>query len=465
MKNFRKNIFLRWGIAPKFILAILFFSTLVTLILTLIQVYTGYKDGLESIDRSIIQIEGSYLDSIINDLWLSDTELLQTHLSGMMKLRDIQYIDVVSRHETLAKIGVFTEKHVVKKEFPLTYTYSNKTISLGKLRIHYTLDNLYERLKKSAISIILFQSIVIFLVSGFFFFIFYLLVARHLYALVDYSKSLRVKTLDTPFSLKLYKNSWGEDEFDILVRAINEMRMDLSESYSRLKVENSERLQAEKALKESEEEYRLLYQQAPVMLHNIDMEGRLTEVNEQWLKTLGYERGDVLGRCSIEFLTPESKQYAINLFPELYEKGLLKDTEYQFVTKQGDVRDVLLTAHMVNKFNDESFFNFEDVSVLDDNQVQYKQSSAWWSPLIRGTCKICAKPAISYANLKVKKFAIVPSASIPNEIKSNEVCCHGFYGSRDEDALDSSPKFRGFWSSQFMTLWYLVKGRYHQKST
>lgn len=104
-------------------------------------------------------------------------------------------------------------------------------------------------------------------------------------------------------------------------------------------------------LEESREAFRLLYQQTPVMLHNINTEGEITEVNERWIKTLGYQREEVIGKKSTDFLTPKSKQRAVEWFPILYKKQYLKDIENQFVTKTGEVRDTLLTAHMVKDTN------------------------------------------------------------------------------------------------------------------
>ena len=203
----KKESILQWGITQKIILSILLFSYLVTIVLTGIQLYIEYHAGLDTIKKSIRQIEESYLPGIIKTLWVSDTPLLNTQIDGMIKLGDVQYIDVVYEYETLAKTGVFTDEHVIMKELPLPYAYGNKTISLGTFRVIFTLKNLHSRLMKRAISIIISQSILMLLVSGFMFIIFYLLVARHLYALVNYTKALGVETLEKPFVLKRHKKN------------------------------------------------------------------------------------------------------------------------------------------------------------------------------------------------------------------------------------------------------------------
>ena len=110
-------------------------------------------------------------------------------------------------------------------------------------------------------------------------------------------------------------------------------------------VDVTRRKQAEAALRESEERYRSLYHHAPVMLHSIDPEGRLMSVNDYWLETLGYERDEVLGRTSVEFLTEASRRRAVEVdIPHCIKMGGARDLEYQMEKKNGEIIDVLLTA-------------------------------------------------------------------------------------------------------------------------
>ncbi len=107
----------------------------------------------------------------------------------------------------------------------------------------------------------------------------------------------------------------------------------------------TERKWAEEALRESEERYRSLYLNTPTMLHSIDQQGKLVSVSHQWLTTLGYEREEVIGRKSTDFLTDESRKYANEVvLPEFYKNGQIFEVCYQFVKKNGDVIDVSLSA-------------------------------------------------------------------------------------------------------------------------
>ncbi|WP_018700639.1 PAS domain S-box protein [Amorphus coralli] len=107
---------------------------------------------------------------------------------------------------------------------------------------------------------------------------------------------------------------------------------------------------AEEALIRSKERYRSLYNKTPVMLHSIDRNGRLLSISDFWLERLGYERDEVIGRKSSEFLTPESARKAIEeVLPVFMQTGTCKDVEYQMVTKTGEIVDILLSA--VSEYN------------------------------------------------------------------------------------------------------------------
>ncbi|WP_243374261.1 PAS domain S-box protein [Geotalea sp. SG265] len=105
------------------------------------------------------------------------------------------------------------------------------------------------------------------------------------------------------------------------------------------------RKRAEEKLRRSEERYRRLYNETPVMLHSIDQEGRLVSVSNCWLDTMGYERDEVLGRRTTDFLTEGCRRYAEDIvIPEFLRTGVCKEVPYQFVKKNGEIIHVLLSA-------------------------------------------------------------------------------------------------------------------------
>ena len=101
----------------------------------------------------------------------------------------------------------------------------------------------------------------------------------------------------------------------------------------------------ESALRESEKRYRSIYHNTPAMLHSIDTKGRLISVSDNWLDVLGYEREEVIGKKLTRFFTENSRNRAeTTVFPKFFKTGICKDISYQFVKKNGEIIDVLLSA-------------------------------------------------------------------------------------------------------------------------
>ena len=104
------------------------------------------------------------------------------------------------------------------------------------------------------------------------------------------------------------------------------------------------------ALKMITECYDVLFDQAPVMMHSINREGDLVKVNQRWLRTLGYEIDDTVGRLSVDFLTDESRVQANrDTLPLFWETGSARGVGYSMIQNSGQVLDVLLDAEMVDE--------------------------------------------------------------------------------------------------------------------
>jgi len=115
--------------------------------------------------------------------------------------------------------------------------------------------------------------------------------------------------------------------------------------YRRASQEIYQRKSAQKALRQSEERYRSIYHNAPAMLHSINDKGRLISVSDHWLKALGYEREEVIGKKLARFLSPDSGRYLEEtVLPEFFRSGFVNDIPYQFMKKDGTAIDALVSA-------------------------------------------------------------------------------------------------------------------------
>lgn len=104
------------------------------------------------------------------------------------------------------------------------------------------------------------------------------------------------------------------------------------------------RKRIEKDLEKSLIKYRNIYNMTPVMMQSIDPNGVLLSVSDFWLEKLGYQRHEVIGKRLQQFLTSESKKDADIILPVFFQKGFIFDVSYNFVKKNGDILDTLVSA-------------------------------------------------------------------------------------------------------------------------
>jgi PAS domain S-box-containing protein len=110
----------------------------------------------------------------------------------------------------------------------------------------------------------------------------------------------------------------------------------VEERTSQLEAELNELSRVEKALKQSEERFQLMFNEAPLGYQSLDIEGRFIEVNQQWLDTLGFTREEVIGKWFGDFLSPEYQDAFRQRFPLFKAQGQIH-SEFEMVHKNGSI--------------------------------------------------------------------------------------------------------------------------------
>jgi PAS domain S-box-containing protein len=98
----------------------------------------------------------------------------------------------------------------------------------------------------------------------------------------------------------------------------------------------SERKTVENALRESEERFRRLYDNAPVGYHEVDTEGRIVNINRTECEILGFAREELVGHSVFELISEEFRETARRAFPDKISGRIpLKPFERTVVTRDG----------------------------------------------------------------------------------------------------------------------------------
>jgi PAS domain S-box-containing protein len=143
-----------------------------------------------------------------------------------------------------------------------------------------------------------------------------------------------------------------------------EMLHGLAAIVAAMLVQRRQLLSTTSRLADSELRVRRLYEATPAILHSIGHDGRILYVSDRWLALLGYQRHEVVGRLSSDFLAPASQAYAREIvLPAFFRDGRCDRVEYQFMRSDGTTVDVLLSATLER---DEHGAVARSLAVLED---------------------------------------------------------------------------------------------------
>ncbi|MCK5035617.1 MAG: PAS domain S-box protein, partial [Candidatus Sabulitectum sp.] len=139
----------------------------------------------------------------------------------------------------------------------------------------------------------------------------------------------------------------------------------------------TERKQAEDALRIAEEKFRAMYDNAPLPYQSLDCDGFLLDVNPKWLKTLGYLRGEILGKSFADFLHPDSKDQFKARFTSFKKQGFLNNIEFKIRHKNGNYLDISFEGCIGNNTDGsfkQTYCVFQDITEKTIAEKAYRKS-------------------------------------------------------------------------------------------
>ncbi|MEW6722947.1 MAG: PAS domain S-box protein [Candidatus Micrarchaeota archaeon] len=92
---------------------------------------------------------------------------------------------------------------------------------------------------------------------------------------------------------------------------------------------------AEKALQESEERYRTIFEVAPVVIFTLSSDGKLTSLNPAFEKITGWGVREILGKDFLALVHPDDAEMSKREFRSLMEGGVVRPTLVRVLMKSG----------------------------------------------------------------------------------------------------------------------------------
>ncbi len=329
--------FVQGRIARRLVIAVVLFSSFITLSTTSYQLYRDYRLDLHAIHGYFDLIQGSHIESLSRSVWMYDGRQIEAQLDGLNKLPDIEFLEIRAGKGYLWTSGTPRSTHSMTQRFPLTFRHGNRTFSIGTLKATASLDNVYDRLIDKALTILVTNGIRAFLVSGFILLIFHLLVTRHLIDLAGILENIDLRRRPGPIELSRKKRASKPDEIDQVVQALDRIQDELHRSY--------------RTLKESEEELNRIFSMSIDMICIADIHtATFLKVNPAFTETLGYSEEELISKPFTAFVHPEDVEPTRRVVEEQLRAGhKVVNFENRYLCKDGTVRWLRWVSHPVLK--------------------------------------------------------------------------------------------------------------------
>jgi len=138
----------------------------------------------------------------------------------------------------------------------------------------------------------------------------------------------------------------------------------------------TEERKVERELRESEERYKDLFENANDMIQSVDRNGKFLYVNRKWLETLGYTREEVKKLTLWDILRKDQIPHCMKVFKKVCRGEAVEHVETVFVTKDG--KEIQVEGNANAHFKDGKFATtrgiFRDISKRKKMEENLKES-------------------------------------------------------------------------------------------
>ena len=228
-------------IAWKLIKALVLFSSLITLVTTGVQLWSEYGRDTHAIQDRFLQVERGYLDSVAENVWESDTGRLDLLVKGIIEFPDFRYAAVRDDGSSvLAQAGIQIDKQMIRKVYPLHYSFRGTNLKIGELEAVASLEGVYQRAWDRVWLILASNFIKTFLVAVFMFMLVYWMLTRHLDVMAAFARRVDFTPPEQKLKLDRHNSGGNRDELDQLAESLNDMQGKLFKSYEALRLLNNE---------------------------------------------------------------------------------------------------------------------------------------------------------------------------------------------------------------------------------
>jgi C4-dicarboxylate-specific signal transduction histidine kinase len=213
-------------LSKKIIFKIVWISTAITTVITLISFIIDYHSGLSELEGSLTQIKKTNLKSITESYWNINQEHLNIQLDGILTNKNIYSIHILNKDNKKLlekKSSIPKPTYVFKKEYKMINYYDKNENDIGTLVIIAHKDQIFKTLIYRAIYIFITQTLKTLIVIFAMYLVFSKYIFRHIYRITEHFANVDIESEMNIPTFDLKSKNKVKDEIDSLVDSINKM--------------------------------------------------------------------------------------------------------------------------------------------------------------------------------------------------------------------------------------------------
>lgn len=218
----------------------LLFSSVITLIVTVVQLYLDFNNEVDHLDKRFHEINDVLSESLTASTWAFDQNQIQKQLKGILRFEQVAKVHLAVEGFRDFEFANSVAPDGPKKTLPLNYVDARGAHDIGLLTVTFTMEQIYGGLIQRGIVMLLSNFLKTLLVSFFILYIFNRLVTKPFRDLAARAReaSIAQMGLMQPQDLegKTQSSRGGHNEIDEMAQSIALMHRNFQGSYQALKM-------------------------------------------------------------------------------------------------------------------------------------------------------------------------------------------------------------------------------------
>lgn len=217
----------------------LLFSSVVTLIITVVQLYLDFNNEVDHLDKRFHEINDVLSESLTASTWAFDQNQIQKQLKGILRFEQVAKVHLAVEGFRDFEFANSVSPDGPKKTLPLNYVDARGAHDIGLLTVTFTMEQIYGGLIQRGMIMLLSNFLKTLLVSFFILYIFNRLVTKPFRDLAARAREASIAQLGLmqPQDLEgKAQSSRGHNEIDEMAHSIALMHRNFQGSYQALKM-------------------------------------------------------------------------------------------------------------------------------------------------------------------------------------------------------------------------------------